>query len=92
MPAPERQLYLGIDVGRITGTEQYGNGKVMSGATVGIRGSIISTQYDLFIGTPLIKPNGFHTDPATWDFHYNGGIKISFSTHQLTSFISKGLY
>ena len=64
MPAPERQLYLGIDVGRITGTEQYGNGKVMSGATVGIRGSIISTQYDLFIGTPLIKPNGFHTDPA----------------------------
>ena len=68
MPAPERQLYLGIDVGRITGTEQYGNGKVMSGATVGIRGSIISTQYDLFIGTPLIKPNGFHTDPANLGF------------------------
>lgn len=68
MPAPERQLYLGIDVGRITGTEQYGNGKVISGATAGVRGSIIATQYDLFIGTPLAKPNDFHTDPVAGIF------------------------
>ncbi|VUS32414.1 Hemolysin transporter protein ShlB [Klebsiella pasteurii] len=68
MPTPDRQLYLGLDIGRITGTEQYENGKVISGATAGVRGSIIATQYDLFIGTPLAKPNGFHTDPVSMGF------------------------
>ncbi|MGP8823752.1 ShlB/FhaC/HecB family hemolysin secretion/activation protein [Klebsiella michiganensis] len=68
MPAPEQQLYLGIDVGRITGTEQYGNGKVISGASMGVRGSVIATQYDFFLGTPLVKPNGFHTDPVNLGF------------------------
>lgn len=68
MPTPDRQLYLGLDIGRITGTEQYENGKVISGATAGVRGSIIATQYDLFIGTPLAKPNGFHTDPVSMRF------------------------
>ena len=68
MPAPEQQLYLGIDVGRITGTEQYGNGKVISGASMGVRGSVIATQYDFFLGTPLVKPNDFHTDPVNLGF------------------------
>lgn len=63
MPAPEQQLYLGIDVGRITGTEQYGNGKVISGASMGVRGSVIATQYD-FPGNTVGKAKRFSYRPC----------------------------
>ena len=60
-PAPGQQFYTGLDIGRLQGSEEYGQGKVLSGAVAGVRGELISTQYDLFVGTPLYKPKGFHS-------------------------------
>ncbi|WP_275896080.1 ShlB/FhaC/HecB family hemolysin secretion/activation protein, partial [Enterobacter hormaechei] len=54
---PEQQFYLGLDIGRIIGSEQYRQGKVISGAVSGLRGDIFSTQYDFVISTALSKPN-----------------------------------
>ncbi|HDS7134223.1 ShlB/FhaC/HecB family hemolysin secretion/activation protein [Klebsiella sp. CN_Kp104] len=65
---PEQQFYLGLDIGRITGSEQYQQGKVISGAVSGWRGDIYSTQYDFFIGTPLSKPDNFSSDSFNMGF------------------------
>lgn len=66
---PEQQFYLGLDIGRIIGSEQYRQGKVISGAVSGLRGKLLSTQYDLFIGTPLSKPDNFQSDSINMGFH-----------------------
>ncbi|EPG6795733.1 ShlB/FhaC/HecB family hemolysin secretion/activation protein [Klebsiella aerogenes] len=65
---PEQQFYLGLDIGRIIGSEQYRQGKVISGAVSGLRGDIFSTQYDFFIGTPLSKPDNFSSDSFNMGF------------------------
>lgn len=65
---PDKQTYLGLDVGRITGSERYKRGKVLSGAVAGLRGEVLATHYDLFVGTPLYKPDVFHTDPLNFGF------------------------
>lgn len=65
---PEQQFYLGLDIGRIIGSEQYRQGKVISGAVSGLRGKLLSTQYDLFIGTPLSKPDNFQSDSINMGF------------------------
>ena len=62
------QSYLGIDVGRITGSERNQQGKVLSGAVIGLQGNIVQTQYDFFVGTPLAKPASFHTDSLNMGF------------------------
>ena len=67
-PLPGQQFYLGLDIGHIIGEEQYKKGKVISGAVSGLRGELLSTQYDFFISTPLIKPDSFHTDPFNLGF------------------------
>lgn len=67
-PSPDQQFYTGLDIGRVTGSEQYGQGKVLSGAVVGLRGTKLATQYDLFIGTPLSKPDNFHTQALNMGF------------------------
>lgn len=65
---PEQQFYLGLDIGRIIGSEQYRQGKVISGAVSGLRGKLLSTQYDLFIGTPLSKTDNFQSDSINMGF------------------------
>ncbi|MDM7223184.1 ShlB/FhaC/HecB family hemolysin secretion/activation protein, partial [Klebsiella grimontii] len=71
MPTPDRPLYFGLDIGRITGSEKYKQGKVISGAVSGLRGQLLSTQYDFCIGTPFIKPDRFHSDPLNLGFSLN---------------------
>lgn len=68
MPLPGQQFYTGLDIGRLTGSEQYHQGKVLSGAVAGVRGELLSTQYDLFIGTPLYKPADFHSQALNMGF------------------------
>lgn len=62
IPGPDQQLYLGIDVGKIIGSTSYYNGKILSGAVIGLRGEKFKTQYDLFVATPIAKPDDFHSD------------------------------
>ncbi|HCA9951847.1 TPA: ShlB/FhaC/HecB family hemolysin secretion/activation protein [Klebsiella pneumoniae] len=64
----ERQFYLGADIGRLIGADLYQKGKVLSGAVSGLRGQLWSTQYDLFISTPLSKPDKFHSDALNMGF------------------------
>lgn len=68
IPTPDRQFYFGVDIGRITGNEQNQRGKTLSGAVSGIRGSLLATQYDFFMSTPLIKPVRFHSDALNLGF------------------------
>ncbi|MEB6379361.1 ShlB/FhaC/HecB family hemolysin secretion/activation protein [Leclercia adecarboxylata] len=62
------QFYTGADIGRLTGSEKYKQGKVLAGTVAGLRGELYATQYDLFIGTPLYKPAGFHSQPLNMGF------------------------
>jgi hemolysin activation/secretion protein len=64
----DQQLYVGIDIGRIVGMEGYNKGKVISGTVGGVRGKLLATQYDFFIGTPVVKPDSFHSDALNLGF------------------------
>lgn len=68
IPSPDQQFYTGLDIGRLTGSEQYHQGKVLSGAVAGLRGKKLATQYDFFIGTPLTKPDDFHSQALSMGF------------------------
>ena len=43
-------------------------GRSLTGAAAGLRGSRGAISYDLFIGTPLRKPEGFKTATANVGF------------------------
>ena len=62
IPGPVQQVYFGIDIGKIIGDSGYYSGKILSGAVAGLRGEKFNTQYDLFVATPIAKPNNFHSD------------------------------
>ncbi len=66
------QLYAGIDHGRVGGpTTRDLVGRSLTGAAVGLRGTQGVLAYDLYIGTPLAKPDGFKTASATAGFSLN---------------------
>lgn len=65
---PNQQLYLGLDIGKIIGSDHYQKGSVLAGTVAGLRGELLSTQYDLFLGTPLSKPDSFQTDSLNMGF------------------------
>lgn len=73
-PIPNQELYLGADYGEIGGHGTYRNlGTHLAGGAIGLRGAISAANlsYDLSIGTPFSKPDGFKTDPATFAFSVN---------------------
>lgn len=63
-------LYIGLDVGKVYGpgtSDLVGN--AIAGAVIGLRGSFSSgLSYDAFVGAPIYKPDGFHTDKTTAGF------------------------
>lgn len=64
-----QQLYLGLDYGEVSGpSSDLLVGKTLSGAAIGWRGSWDKLQYDLFIATPLHKPDTFKTASTTGGF------------------------
>jgi hemolysin activation/secretion protein len=67
-----QQVYWGLDYGRVGGpSSQLLVGKVLAGATVGLRGGFKGLQYDFFIGTPVRKPQFFRTSDTTMGFNLN---------------------
>lgn len=62
---PDHQLYLGIDGGRVSGrSAEYLPGQSLAGAALGVRGQAKAGGqlfYDVFVGKPLKKPDGFQT-------------------------------
>lgn len=64
------ELYAGIDTGKIGGrsTEDL-PGTQLTGAVIGLRGQATRLSWDLFLGRPLSKPEGFRAASATAGFH-----------------------
>ncbi|EML8529534.1 ShlB/FhaC/HecB family hemolysin secretion/activation protein [Escherichia coli] len=69
-PLPEQALYLGMDYGEVGGAgSEYLVGRHLAGGVVGLRGRLLSTDYDVFIGRPFSKPAGFMTSDVTAGFN-----------------------
>lgn len=61
-----QELYAGIDHGEVSGpSAEFLSGRRLTGAVVGLRGSFKAMSYDLFVGRPLKKPEGFITASTT---------------------------
>ena len=66
------ELYLGLDYGHVGGpslTQLPGNH--LAGAVVGVRGAWDALSYDIFIGAPVWKPQGFRTARLASGFNLN---------------------
>ena len=71
-PLSAQELYLGVDYGEVSGVgTEYLLGHHLAGGVVGLRGSALRVNYDLFAGTPLSKPDGFSSSHATFGFNLN---------------------
>jgi hemolysin activation/secretion protein len=64
-----QEVYAGVDYGRVGGpSAPLLIGTSLSGAVLGLRGGYKNLQYDLYLGRPLHKPEGFQTASATAGF------------------------
>nr|WP_306310598.1 ShlB/FhaC/HecB family hemolysin secretion/activation protein [Xenorhabdus aichiensis] len=73
-PLPDQQLYLGTDYGRVGGQgSDIIIGRTLAGGVLGLRGNIrpANLSYDVSVGTPFSKPDGFKTDNAHLGFSLN---------------------
>ncbi|MDE9566051.1 ShlB/FhaC/HecB family hemolysin secretion/activation protein [Xenorhabdus bovienii] len=73
-PLPDQQLYLGADYGRVGGRgSDIIIGRTLAGGVLGFRGNIrpANLSYDVSVGTPFSKPDGFKTDKAHIGFSLN---------------------
>lgn len=69
-----QELYAGLDHGEVSGPSAgFLPGSRLTGAVLGLRGSYKALSYDVFIGRPLEKPEGFVTAKAT------AGISLNYS-------------
>lgn len=69
LPPAGVEVYLGVDHGRVAGpSSQRLVGRQLAGAALGVRGAWQRLHADLFVGTPLHRPGGFHTADSTAGF------------------------
>lgn len=70
--ASGQEIYLGLDYGEVSGpsSEQL-LGNRLAGAVIGLRGGFKGMQYDIFLGQPIMKPQGFQTASTTAGFNFN---------------------
>jgi hemolysin activation/secretion protein len=67
-----QSFYIGLDHGRVSGpSTEFGVGKSLTGAVLGLRGALGKLQYDLFVGAPVKKPELFQTPRYTAGFSLN---------------------
>ncbi len=71
-----QELYLGLDVGHVDGpSTAWQLGHNLAGAAIGLRGAATGWAkglgYDVFVGTPVHKPQGFPTGSVTVGFNLN---------------------
>lgn len=70
--ASAQEIYAGLDHGEVGGpSSELLLGKWLTGAVMGLRGGFKSLQYDVFIGAPLSKPEGFKTASSVVGFSLN---------------------
>ncbi len=62
--------FAGLDYGYVDGPSSDDlAGKQLAGAVLGLRGAWRQLSYEVFVGTPLDKPQGFRTDNTTAGFN-----------------------
>lgn len=65
-----QEFYVGIDYGEVDGqSSELLIGKSLTGAVLGLRGGYKKMAYNVFVGKPLSKPNGFDTADTTAGFN-----------------------
>ena len=65
-----QEVYVGLDHGVVGGrSADLLVGRRLTGAVIGLRGQFKSLSYDLFVGQPLKRPEGFRTDRTTAGFN-----------------------
>lgn len=72
-PIPQQSLYIGVDYGHVSGHNKNElMGQQLAGGVIGIQGRLpLRISYDLSVGTPFSKPDGFKTNNATFAFSLN---------------------
>ncbi|SNV73943.1 ShlB/FhaC/HecB family hemolysin secretion/activation protein [Veillonella rodentium] len=62
--------YIGVDIGHVWGPSTATQiGHTLAGGVIGVRGTVGDAfRYDVSLGTPLKKPDGFTTDTKVWAF------------------------
>ncbi len=66
------ELYLGIDAGEVGGQSTVNlSGTRLAGSVLGARGTSGNLSWDVFIGRPLHKPEGFRTAGTTAGFLFS---------------------
>lgn len=66
------ELYVGIDYGTVGGTKARNLlGRQLAGGVLGLRGEAKGLSYDLFVGAPIHKPEGYRTARVTSGFNLN---------------------
>jgi hemolysin activation/secretion protein len=66
------ELYVGIDYGHVGGkSAEWLLGNHLAGGVIGVRGALKGLNYDVFIGAPISKPEGYRTAKATTGFNLN---------------------
>ena len=66
------ELYAGIDYGTVGGYKTRNLlGRQLAGGVLGLRGAAKSLSYDLFVGAPIHKPEGYRTARVTSGFNLN---------------------
>ena len=69
------ELYMGVDYGQVGGPSSHNLiGHYLSGTVMGVRQNAKAFSYDVFVGRPLFKPNGFDTPSSVAGF----SLSISF--------------
>ena len=67
-----QEFYVGLDHGQVSGpSSAWLVGRSLTGAVLGLRGTLRNLQYDLFIGAPVRKPAGLHTAGSIAGFNLN---------------------
>lgn len=67
-----QELYLALDYGEVNGqASQYLIGTCLVGTALGLRGNLLGGSYDIFVGQPIKKPDGFRTANTTAGFSLN---------------------
>lgn len=70
--ASAQEIYLGLDYGEVAGpSSEFLLGNRLAGAVLGLRGGFKGLQYDVFVGQPIKKPQGFRTASTTAGFNLN---------------------
>lgn len=68
-----QEAYLAADYGHVGGpSTQWQMGDHLAGIAAGLRGGAGRFQWDVFVGSPVVKPAGFPTAYTTWGFSLSG--------------------